>query len=68
MKSFISCGEHDLTQNIVHLVLAKVKNSKKNKNNLCLFLVPKRKFISNDSITLENEINGIIVKNVEVII
>ncbi|RLV58473.1 acyl-CoA dehydrogenase [Parashewanella curva] len=36
-KIFITAGEHDLTSNIIHLVLAKIKNSDK----LSLFLVPK---------------------------
>ncbi len=36
-KIFITAGEHDLTSNIIHLVLAKVQNDER----ISLFLVPK---------------------------
>ena len=40
-KIFISGGEHDLTDNIVHLVLARVPDSPPGPKGLSLFLVPK---------------------------
>ena len=40
-KIFISAGEHDLTENIVHLVLAKLPNAPKGSKGISLFLVPK---------------------------
>jgi alkylation response protein AidB-like acyl-CoA dehydrogenase len=40
-KIFISGGEHDLTENIVHLVLARVSGAKEGSKGLSLFLVPK---------------------------
>jgi butyryl-CoA dehydrogenase len=40
-KSFISYGEHDLTDNIVHLVLARLPNAPKGTRGISLFLVPK---------------------------
>jgi alkylation response protein AidB-like acyl-CoA dehydrogenase len=40
-KIFISGGEHDLTNNIVHLVLARLPDSPPGPKGLSLFLVPK---------------------------
>ncbi|WP_026379855.1 acyl-CoA dehydrogenase C-terminal domain-containing protein [Afifella pfennigii] len=41
-KIFISGGEHDLTDNIVHLVLARIEGAPAGVKGLSLFLVPKR--------------------------
>ncbi|CAN5340582.1 acyl-CoA dehydrogenase C-terminal domain-containing protein [soil metagenome] len=41
-KIFISGGEHDLTENIVHLVLARLLEAPPGTRGLSLFLVPKR--------------------------
>jgi alkylation response protein AidB-like acyl-CoA dehydrogenase len=40
-KLFITYGEHDLTENIVHLVLARTPNAPSGTRGLSLFLVPK---------------------------
>jgi acyl-CoA dehydrogenase len=40
-KIFISYGEHDLTDNIVHLVLARLPDAPKGTRGISLFLVPK---------------------------
>ncbi len=40
-KIFISSGEHDLTPNIVHLVLARLPDAPPGPKGLSLFLVPK---------------------------
>ena len=40
-KIFITAGEHDLTENIVHLVLARLPDSPKGIKGISLFLVPK---------------------------
>ncbi len=45
-KIFISAGEHDLTENIVHLVLAKLPDAPEGARGISLFVVPK--FIPND--------------------
>ncbi|WP_366932238.1 acyl-CoA dehydrogenase family protein, partial [Sphingomonas sp.] len=45
-KIFISSGEHDLTENIVHLVLAKTPGAPESSKGISLFVVPK--FIVND--------------------
>ena len=41
-KIFISAGEHDLTDNIVHLVLARLPDAPAGTKGISLFLVPKR--------------------------
>jgi alkylation response protein AidB-like acyl-CoA dehydrogenase len=40
-KIFISAGEHDLAENIVHLVLARLPDAPKGSKGISLFLVPK---------------------------
>ncbi|RMD64554.1 MAG: acyl-CoA dehydrogenase [Alphaproteobacteria bacterium] len=40
-KIFISAGEHDLTENILHLVLAKLPDAPPGTKGISLFLVPK---------------------------
>jgi alkylation response protein AidB-like acyl-CoA dehydrogenase len=40
-KIFISAGEHDLTENIVHLVLARLPDAPGGTKGISLFLVPK---------------------------
>jgi len=49
-KIFISSGEHDLTDNIIHLVLAKMPDSPDSIRGISLFIVPK--FLINDDGTL----------------
>ncbi|MEB8389353.1 acyl-CoA dehydrogenase [Rhodobacteraceae bacterium KMM 6894] len=46
-KIFISYGEHDLTDNIIHLVLARLPDAPAGVKGLTLFLVPK--FILDDA-------------------
>jgi alkylation response protein AidB-like acyl-CoA dehydrogenase len=45
-KIFISSGEHDLTDNIIHLVLAKTPGAPESSKGISLFVVPK--FLVND--------------------
>ncbi|HEU5273653.1 MAG TPA: acyl-CoA dehydrogenase C-terminal domain-containing protein [Xanthobacteraceae bacterium] len=40
-KIFISAGEHDLAENIVHLVLARIEGAPAGTKGLSLFIVPK---------------------------
>ncbi len=40
-KIFITSGDHDLTENIIHLVLAKIPDAPKGTKGISLFLVPK---------------------------
>jgi len=40
-KIFITAGEHDMSENIVHMVLAKTPNAPEGTRGISLFLVPK---------------------------
>lgn len=63
VKRFITSGEHDLTENIMHLVLARPEGAKPGTKGLSLFLVPKFHF---DPETGEpGERNGAFVTGVE---
>ena len=55
-KIFISAGEHDLAENIVHLVLARLPDAPAGSKGISLFIVPK--FHVNPDGTLANR-NGI---------
>lgn len=56
-KIFISYGEHSLTENIIHMVLARTPNAAPGTKGLSLFLVPK--FLVNEAgqCTTRNEIH-----------
>jgi acyl-CoA dehydrogenase len=45
-KIFISAGEHDMTENIIHLVLARIEGAPEGTKGISLFIVPK--FLVND--------------------
>jgi alkylation response protein AidB-like acyl-CoA dehydrogenase len=63
VKRFITSGEHDLTDNIVHLVLARPEGAGPGTKGLSLFVVPKFHF---DVETGElGERNGAFITNVE---
>lgn len=61
-KIFISAGEHDLTSNIVHLVLARLPDAPKGVKGISLFLVPK--FVINNDGSL-GERNGVSCGSIE---
>jgi len=63
VKRFITSAEHDLSDNIVHLVLARPEGAKQGTKGLSLFVVPK---FHVDLTTGElGERNGVYVTNVE---
>ena len=40
-KRFITCGDHNLTENIIHLVLARIEGGPPGAKGISLFIVPK---------------------------
>ncbi|MFG2915794.1 acyl-CoA dehydrogenase [Kitasatospora sp. NPDC048298] len=63
VKRFITSGEHDMSENIVHMVLARPEGGKPGTKGLGLFIVPKFDF---DWETGElGERNGVYATNVE---
>ena len=61
-KIFISAGEHDMAENIIHLVLAKIVGGPEGVKGVSLFIVPK--FHVNEDGTLGAR-NGVAVGNIE---
>jgi alkylation response protein AidB-like acyl-CoA dehydrogenase len=55
-KIFISGGDHDLSENIVHLVLARLQGAPKGIKGISLFVVPKFLLNENGSIGEDNEV------------
>jgi hypothetical protein len=56
-KIFITGGEHDLTENIIHLVLAKLPDAPNGPRGISLFLVPKFSLDENDNLAARNKVN-----------
>ncbi len=48
-KIFISAGEHDMSDNIVHLVLARIEGAPEGTKGISLFIVPKFKLDENEN-------------------
>ena len=61
-KIFISAGDHDMSDNTIHLVLAKIKDGPKGIKGVSLFIVPK--YIVNDDGSL-GDANGVSVGSIE---
>ena len=55
-KIFISAGEHDLTSNIVHLVLARLPDAPQGSKGISLFIVPKFNVAADGSVGTRNGI------------
>jgi len=56
-KIFITGGEHDLTENIVHLVLAKLPDAPSGPRGISLFLVPKFNVNEDESVGERNHVS-----------
>jgi len=61
-KIFISSGEHDMAENIVHLVLARLPDAPAGTKGISLFLVPK--FLPNDDGSI-GERNPVFCQSIE---
>ena len=61
-KIFISAGEHDLTENIVHVVLARLPDAPPGTRGISLFIVPKVKVNADGSL---GERNGVVCSAIE---
>jgi len=62
VKRFITSGEHDATENIVHLVLARPEGAEPGTKGLSMFVVPK--YLVNEDGSL-GERNGVVATNLE---
>lgn len=59
-KIFISAGDHDLTDNIIHLVLARIEGAPAGTKGISIFIVPKKRlendeWVDNDVICMATE-------------
>jgi alkylation response protein AidB-like acyl-CoA dehydrogenase len=61
-KIFISAGEHDLTENIIHIVLARLPDAPPGTRGISLFIVPK--IIANADGSLGAR-NGVVCSSIE---
>ena len=61
-KIFISAGEHDLTDNIIHIVLARLPGAPAGTKGISLFIVPKV-MVNEDNSLGEN--NGVVCGSIE---
>lgn len=57
-KIFITAGEHDLTENIIHLVLAKTPNAPEGSKGISLFVVPKFLVNADGSVGERNKVQA----------
>jgi len=55
-KIFISAGDHDITENIIHLVLARIDGAVPGTKGLSLFIVPKYRIDAAGKITGDNDV------------
>jgi alkylation response protein AidB-like acyl-CoA dehydrogenase len=61
-KIFITAGQHDLTENIIHLVLARTPDAPVGTKGLSLFIIPKVKVNADGSL---GESNDVYCNNIE---
>ena len=61
-KIFITSGDHDLTENIIHLVIARTSDAPPGTKGISLFLVPK--FLVNDDGSIGSR-NGVSTGSIE---
>jgi hypothetical protein len=61
-KSFISSGDHDLTPNIIHPVLARIEGDPKGTKGISIFMVPKVRFNEKGEL---GETNDVTCGNIE---
>lgn len=58
-KIFISYGDHDLTDNILHLVLARTPDAPPGTKGISLFLVPKYPLLADGSLGPANDLRAV---------
>jgi alkylation response protein AidB-like acyl-CoA dehydrogenase len=62
-KIFITYGEHDLAENIVHLVLARVAGAPKGVKGISLFIVPKFLVAADGSLGARNDVHCVSIEH-----
>ncbi|GAB2492530.1 acyl-CoA dehydrogenase [Pseudoxanthomonas sangjuensis] len=62
-KIFITWGEHDMAENIVHLVLARTPDAPEGIRGISLFVVPKRLVASDGSLGPRNRVDCVSIEH-----
>jgi alkylation response protein AidB-like acyl-CoA dehydrogenase len=62
-KIFITYGDHDLTENVIHLVLARTPNAPEGVKGLSLFVVPKYLLREDGSIGSRNDVRCVSIEH-----
>ncbi|AUQ48167.1 acyl-CoA dehydrogenase (plasmid) [Phaeobacter inhibens] len=62
-KIFITYGEHDLSENIIHLVLARTPDAPAGPKGLSLFIVPKYMVQNDGSLGARNAVNCVSIEH-----
>ena len=62
-KIYISAGNHDLSENIIHLVLAKIPGSPNGIKGISLFIVPKFLISTNGELSSRNNVSTSKIEN-----
>ena len=62
-KIFITYGEHDMAENIVHLVLARVAGAPEGVKGISLFVVPKFMVNINGSLGVRNDVHCVSIEH-----
>ncbi len=62
-KIFITSGDHDLTENIIHLVLAKIPGAPNGTKGISLFLVPKYNVNNDGTIGSRNGVSTLSIES-----
>ncbi|EPY36356.1 acyl-CoA dehydrogenase, partial [Angomonas deanei] len=62
-KIFISAGDHDLTENIIHIVLARLPGSDPTTKGLSLFLVPRNVVGADGTVAKEKNVKCIAIED-----
>ena len=62
-KQFITAGDHDLTENIIHLVLARIDGCREGTAGISLFMVPKYWVNDDGSLGEANDVQTVGIEN-----
>ncbi len=62
-KIFITCGDHLLTENIIHLVLARVEGDPAGTKGISLFIVPARQVNADGSLGKDNDVKLVSIEH-----
>jgi 3-(methylthio)propanoyl-CoA dehydrogenase len=62
-KIYISFGDHDMTENIVHLVLARTPDAPAGTKGISLFLVPKYQVKNDGSLGAQNDVKVVSIEH-----